>query len=77
MVWEHAGPGEQGMKGESRRENSMKESGLEKKETFAAFFVGATGVSYRDFMGLLCIKFGKLHISGYPFSPSPFQISHP
>lgn len=33
------------------------------------------GVSYKDFVGLLCIKFGKLHSSDYPISPSTADVA--
>lgn len=77
MIWEHSGPGEQGSEGRKQKRGLHKGSGPGRKEPLAAFPMGAMGVSYKDFAGLLCIKLGKLHISGYPISPSPFQISHP
>ena len=59
------GLGEQRVKGEPRRGESTEGGGLEGKDrTFASFPVGAATVSCKDFLGLLCMKSGKLHISG-------------
>lgn len=45
--------------------NSTEGGGLEaKNRTFASFPVGAATLSCKDFVGLLCMKSGKLHISG-------------
>lgn len=68
MLWEHSGPGEQGVRVASRRGDSTEWGALER------IFCFLSHGSNWHVLWRLCrtplYKFGKLRISGYPFSPS-------